>query len=109
MTTREQVHAEVNLEVPAEASVEAGHAVAVRTRLVERVGQLDDAIVHIDAPGAPGEIHHEALERQGHAHGHEGPPTLTRRPASRGSGLGRGRLSGAACPRRRGAGIGASS
>lgn len=69
-----QVRAEVNVGVPAETSVEAGHeiAVAVRTRLIERVEFLEEAIIHIDPPSAPGEAHHEAHERHGAARGPEG-------------------------------------
>jgi divalent metal cation (Fe/Co/Zn/Cd) transporter len=77
------VRAEVNVVVPAETSVEDGHAVAVavRTRLVERVEHLDEAMVHIDPPSAPGEAHHEPPERGGQARGHERYGHATRRRA----------------------------
>ena len=57
-----QVRAEVNVVVPAEASVAEGHevAVAVRARLIERVEHLGEAIVHVDPPSAAGEEHHDA-------------------------------------------------
>jgi cation diffusion facilitator family transporter len=57
-----QVRAEVNVVVPAAASVAEGHAVAVavRARLIERVEHLGEAIVHVDPPSAPGEAHHQA-------------------------------------------------
>jgi cation diffusion facilitator family transporter len=56
-----QVRAEVNVVVPADASVAEGHAVAVavRARLIECVEHLGEAIVHVDPPSAPGEAHHE--------------------------------------------------
>lgn len=66
-----QVRAEVNIVVPSGTSVEDGHAiaVAVRARLVERVEFLEEAIIHIDPPNAPGEAHHQAHERHGAARG----------------------------------------
>ena len=60
-----RVRAEVNAVVPAGTSVEAGHdlAVAVRLRLIETVEFLEDAIVHVDPPSAPGEGHHAGHEQ----------------------------------------------
>ncbi len=62
-----QVRAEVNVVVAAESSVEDGHAiaVAVRTRLVERVQHLEEAIIHVDPPSAPGEDHHHDARGRG--------------------------------------------
>lgn len=56
-----QVRAEINVVVPADTSVEAGHeiAVAVRARLIARVEFLEEALVHVDPPSAPGESHHD--------------------------------------------------
>jgi cation diffusion facilitator family transporter len=71
------VWAEVNVAVSGNLSVEVGHqvAVAVWTRLVERVEHLEEVLVHVDPPGAAGEAHHSARLRgytghvqPGHAH-----------------------------------------
>ena len=66
-----QVRAEVNVAVPAGFGVAAAHdvAVAVRSRLIERVEHLEEAIVHVDPEGAAGEEHHVLAEHVGPADG----------------------------------------
>jgi cation diffusion facilitator family transporter len=68
------VWAEVNVAVPADVSVEAGHqvAVAVRARLIERVEHLEEAIVHVDPPSAAGEVHHSERVHAYTGHLHPG-------------------------------------
>jgi cation diffusion facilitator family transporter len=54
------LHAELSVAVPPGLSVAEGHdkAKEVRRRLLERVGHLYDATVHVDPVGASGEEHH---------------------------------------------------
>jgi cation diffusion facilitator family transporter len=67
-----QLHAEVNVTVNADLSVQEGHAIAteVRHRLSQQVPHLSQAIIHVDPVNASGEAFHHLAN---HAH-HEGPP-----------------------------------
>ena len=62
-----RLHAEINIAVDAELSVQEGHKIAKETRhqLLHHVRYLSDAIVHVDPTNAPGEEHHRIAE---HAH-----------------------------------------
>jgi zinc transporter family protein len=89
--------------VPAELSVEAGHqvAVAVRTRLIERVEHREEVIVHVDPPGAAGEAHRAERPRVSQAT--PTPRTLTLKGPVQGAGRKRfvarnGRRSDSAAP-----------
>jgi cation diffusion facilitator family transporter len=55
-----QLHAEVNLAVSAELSVEDGHRIAkeVRHQLLHHLRYLENAIVHVDPRDASGETYH---------------------------------------------------
>jgi divalent metal cation (Fe/Co/Zn/Cd) transporter len=57
------LHAEVNVTVASEISVREGHRIAaeVRHRLFHQVGNLSNAIVHVDPLEASGEAHHRGL------------------------------------------------
>jgi cation diffusion facilitator family transporter len=62
-----RLHAELNIAVRPELSVEKGHAIAtdVRHRLLHDLRYLSDATIHIDPVNASGEEHHRISE---HAH-----------------------------------------
>jgi cation diffusion facilitator family transporter len=64
-----RLHAEVNITVDVELSVQKGHEVAkeARHQLLHHVRYLSDAIVHVDPANAPGEEHHRIAE-----HTHDG-------------------------------------
>ena len=59
-----RLHAEVNIAVSPELSVEAGHDVAieVRHRLLHHLRHLSNATIHIDPVNASGEAHHRITE-----------------------------------------------
>jgi cation diffusion facilitator family transporter len=59
-----RLHAEVNLAVSSERSVEKGHEVAkeVRHQLLHHVPYLSSATIHIDPANASGEEHHRVVE-----------------------------------------------
>jgi cation diffusion facilitator family transporter len=63
-----RLHAEVNVAVDPELSVEAGHEIAreVRHQLLHHLRYLTNATIHIDPVNASGEEHHRVGE---HAHG----------------------------------------
>jgi cation diffusion facilitator family transporter len=67
-----RLHAEVNLAVSPEMSVEKGHAIAteVRHHLLHHLQYLSSATIHIDPVNASGEIHHRITE-----HVHDDLPT----------------------------------
>lgn len=67
-----RLHAEVNIAVSPELSVEEGHntAVEVRHQLLHRLRYLSDATIHVDPVNASGEDHHRFDE-----HIHDGLPT----------------------------------
>jgi len=66
-----RLHAEVNVTVDAELSVEEGHTIAteVRHQLFHHVPYLSQAIIHIDPLHASGEAFHRIAH-----HAHEGGP-----------------------------------
>lgn len=55
-----RLHAEVNVAVPADLSVEQGHDIAkeVRHNLLHELRYLSNATIHIDPLHASGEVHH---------------------------------------------------
>jgi cation diffusion facilitator family transporter len=55
-----RLHAEVNIAVDPQLSVEAGHAIAkeVRHHLLDHLTYLDNAIIHVDPLSASGEEYH---------------------------------------------------
>lgn len=63
-----RLHAEVNVAVSPELSVERGHAIAkeVRHQLLHHLRYLSNATIHIDPVNASGEEHHRIAE---HEHG----------------------------------------
>lgn len=63
-----RLHAELNIAVSSELSVEEGHKIAteVRHQLLHHLRYLSNATVHIDPVNASGEKHHRITE---HAHG----------------------------------------
>ena len=63
-----RMHAEVNLAVNPELSVEAAHEISKQARheLLHLLPYLSNAIIHIDPANASGEQHHRIAE---HAHG----------------------------------------
>jgi divalent metal cation (Fe/Co/Zn/Cd) transporter len=63
-----RLHAEVNVAVSPQLSVEAGHEIAkeVRHQLLHHLRYLSNATIHIDPVTASGEKHHRLGE---HAHG----------------------------------------
>ncbi len=70
-----RLHAEVNLAVSPELSIERGHKIAmdVRHQLLHHLQYLSNATVHIDPNNASGEIHHRITEHihddlPGHSH-----------------------------------------
>jgi len=62
-----RLHAELNVAVNPELSVEEGHRIAtdVRHRLLHDLRYLSNAIIHIDPANASGEAHHRVAD---HAH-----------------------------------------
>lgn len=66
-----RLHAEVDVTVPGQLSVEEGHAAAVEVRhqLLHHLPYLADATVHVDPASAPGPEHHRVR-----AHEHDGLP-----------------------------------
>jgi cation diffusion facilitator family transporter len=66
-----RLHAEINVAVDAELSVQEGHEKAkeVRHQILHHVRYLSDATVHIDPVNASGEEHHRIAE-----HEHDGLP-----------------------------------
>jgi len=66
-----RLHAEVNISVVPELSVEKGHEIAreVRHRLMHHLRYLSNATVHVDPADAAGERHHGM-----HAHEHDDSP-----------------------------------
>ena len=66
-----RMHAELNVAVAEEISVEAGHdiACAVRHDLLHKLKFLSDATIHVDPANASGEEHHHIEE-----HKHSGEP-----------------------------------
>lgn len=67
-----RLHAEVNLAVDPELSVEEGHAIAmeVRHRLLHDLVYLSNAVIHVDPVGLSGEEYHRIEE---HEHGGHPP------------------------------------
>jgi cation diffusion facilitator family transporter len=63
-----RLHAEVNIAVDPELSVEAGHIIAkeVRHDLLHRLSYLSNALIHVDPLNASGEEHHRL---SGHDYG----------------------------------------
>ncbi|MFQ6116650.1 MAG: cation diffusion facilitator family transporter, partial [Candidatus Bipolaricaulia bacterium] len=63
-----RLHAEVNIAVSPELSVEAGHEIAkeVRHKLLHHLRYLSNATIHVDPVNASGEEYHRIAE---HAHG----------------------------------------
>jgi cation diffusion facilitator family transporter len=63
-----RLHAEVNVAVGPELSVEEGHAVAVEVRhqLLHDLRYLSNAVIHVDPADASGEVYHRIRE---HEHG----------------------------------------
>jgi cation diffusion facilitator family transporter len=63
-----RMHAELNIAVDENFSVEKGHEIAksVRHELLHRLRYLSNATIHVDPANASGERHHEIGE---HAHG----------------------------------------
>lgn len=59
-----RLHAEVNVAVDAELSVEKGHEIAkeVRHQLLHHLRYLSNATIHIDPVNASGEEHHRIVE-----------------------------------------------
>jgi cation diffusion facilitator family transporter len=66
-----RLHAEVNIAVAPELSVEKGHEIAgqVRHRLMHHLRYLSNATIHVDPADASGEAHHRL-----HAHEHDDSP-----------------------------------
>ncbi len=66
-----RLHAEVNVTVCPEMSIEVGHQIAVEVRhqLMHHLGYLSNAVIHLDPANAPGEAHHRFFE-----HTHDGLP-----------------------------------
>jgi len=62
-----RLHAEINVIVDPELSVEKGHDIAkeVSHQLLHRLAYLSDATVHVDPPQAPGEAYHRV---ENHSH-----------------------------------------
>lgn len=67
-----QLHAEVNVTVNADLSVQEGHTIAteVRHRLAHQVPHLSQAIIHVDPLNASGEAFHHLAH---HAHDEDSP------------------------------------
>ena len=66
-----RLHAEINIAVDAELSVQEGHEIAVELRhqLLHHLNYLANATVHVDPVDASGEEHHRIVE-----HAHDGLP-----------------------------------
>ena len=66
-----RLHAEVNVTVNPDLSIEQGHQIAVEVRhqLMHHLGYLSNAVIHLDPANAPGELHHRLFE-----HSHDGLP-----------------------------------
>jgi cation diffusion facilitator family transporter len=66
-----RLHAEVNVTVDPELTIEQGHRIAVEVRhqLMHHLGYLSNAVIHLDPASAPGEIHHRLVD-----HTHDGLP-----------------------------------
>ena len=69
-----RLHAEVNIAVDPELSVESGHQIAqdVRHQLLHHLRYLSDAIIHVDPVNSSGEKYHRSPE---HAHDNLPPHT----------------------------------
>lgn len=67
-----RLHAEVNVAVRADLSVEQGHDIAkeVRHNLLHELRYLSNATIHIDPAAASGEVHHGIAN---HTHNHLSP------------------------------------
>jgi cation diffusion facilitator family transporter len=67
-----RMHAELNIAVAPELSVEEGHAIAaeVRHQLLHHLRYLSHATIHVDPENASGEKHHSITE-----HAHDDLPT----------------------------------
>jgi cation diffusion facilitator family transporter len=61
-----RLHAELNVTVAPELSVENGHEIAkeVRHRLLHELRYLSNATIHVDPANAPGEAHHRVAEHE---------------------------------------------
>lgn len=61
-----RLHAEVNIAVDPELSVEEGHAIAVEVRhgLLHGLGYLSNALIHVDPLGSSGEEFHRFPEHE---------------------------------------------
>jgi cation diffusion facilitator family transporter len=59
-----RLHAEVNVAVSPELSVEKGHEIAMQVRheLLHRLPYLANATIHVDPVGVSGETHHRIVE-----------------------------------------------
>jgi cation diffusion facilitator family transporter len=66
-----RLHAELNVTVSPELSIEEGHQIAVEVRhqLMHHLSFLSNAVIHIDPANAPGEAHHRLID-----HTHDGLP-----------------------------------
>ncbi len=60
-----RLHAEVNVAVNPDLTVEEGHEIAmeVRRRLLQHLRYLSKAIIHVDPANASGERHHPSVEQ----------------------------------------------
>jgi len=60
------LHAEVNIAVDPESSVEEGHTIAAEARhiLLHQVRHLSSAVIHVDPAHASGEGHHQIREHE---------------------------------------------
>lgn len=60
------LHAEVNIAVDPESSVEEGHTIATEARhiLLHQVHHLSNAVIHVDPAHASGEGHHQIREHE---------------------------------------------
>ncbi len=70
-----KLHAEVNISVSSELTVEKGHEIAmdVRHQLLHHLRYLSNATIHVDPTSASGEIHHGIVDHRhddlpGHSH-----------------------------------------
>jgi divalent metal cation (Fe/Co/Zn/Cd) transporter len=59
-----RLHAEVNIAVSPDLSVERGHEIAkeVRHQLLHHLRYLSNAVIHIDPANASGEEHHSIAQ-----------------------------------------------
>jgi cation diffusion facilitator family transporter len=69
-----RLHAEMNIAVDPELSVESGHQIAqdVRHQLLHHLRYLSDAVIHVDPANSSGEKYHRSPE---HAHDNLSPHT----------------------------------